>query len=458
MLSTIVDNSTLTAVQRLIGDIGVALSFPIEGDVSAFDNYLQALLIYDEVAAIDDYKEEHRAGRHKRFTEVRFLSPSSFEYENINKVAREATEDITYRISRGRLASDPMARFLKSLDLHVVPAWYMQSSDWFLRLRILADEADVDLPKYGALMSSIRVQLREAEQSTATAGLGFSIENSDGRELDPQATGDWSISGEIKQFAAGLNWIAQRALFYAEAAETLKSAFTLHPIRHTFLGQYAIGNLTPDLPADARVAALDFFKTEVGRVKNDSDSLLGVGAARMKLPFFAAWAVGYAGNPRDGYDHVLQIRDSVEARALRSRFRDIEELSHDRDIAAARKSIAKLHRAIRADIASLSRKFGSSPDRAGLDASVDLLTLTPSITVSGLLGAARSIAPSRTRRATTVLRSISRDIMSIPTFGDLSDRFARSRRVRKGTGYNPENPRIEPRRFERSSTDWKQPL
>lgn len=458
MLSTLVDNSTLTAVQRLIGGIGVSLSFPIEGDLSAYDNYLQSLLIYDEVASIDDYKEEFRADRRRAFSEIRFLDPSNFAYEEASSLAQKATEAIAFKITRGRLAQDPMARFLKTLNLHVAPAWYMQSSDWFLRMRLLADEAEVDLPKYGALMSAIRTQMNEADRSKADQHPTFSIEDGEGHELDLDATGDGSVDNEIHQFAAGLNWLAQRALFYAEAAERFQSAFTLHPIRHAFLGQYAIGHLMPELPNNLRAKALAFFGAEVGAIKTGSDELLGMGASRLQLPFFAAWAVGHAGNPKDGYDHVLQIRHSSEAMALRSRFREIEAMGIENDISRQRVAAAKLHNAIRSDVAALAKKFGAASESPQVDARVDLLSLTPSLSVSGLLKKAADRVPSTSRRATTILRSISRDVMQIPTMGDLSDQFYRSRRVRKGTGFNPERPRMEPRKYERSSTHFKRPL
>lgn len=458
MLSTLVDNSTLTAVQRLIGDVGVSLSFPIEGDLSAYDNYLQSLLIYDEIASIDDYKEEFKSDRHLAFPEIRFLSPSNFAYDDVSRLAHEATEAIAFKISRGRLAQDPMAQFLKALDLHVAPAWYMQSSDWFLRMRLLADEADVDLPKYGALMSAIRTQLNEADRSKADHRLTFSIEDGEGHQIDLDATGDGSVDTEIRQFAAGLNWLAQRSLFYAETAERFQSAFTLHPIRHAFLGQYAVGNLMPGLPDNMRAKALDFLRSEVGTLKKASDELLGMGASRLQLPFFAAWAVGHAGNPKDGYDHVLQIRYSPEAMALRSRFREIEAMGVEGDISRQRVAAAKLHSAIRADVTVLAKKFGTASESLKVDASVDVLSLTPSLSLSGLLKPIADRVPSASRKATTILRSVSRDVMQIPTMGHLSDRFYRSRRIRKGTGFNPERPRIEPRRYERSSTHFKKPL
>lgn len=458
MLSTLVDNSTLTSVQRMIGDVPVALSFPIEGDLSAYDNYLQALLIYDEIAALDDYKEEFRSDRRKRFKEVRFLGTDNLPYDEISRISAEAASGIHFKISRGRLAHDPMAEFLRSLNLHVSPAWYMQSSDWFLRLRLLAEKAEIDLPKYGALMSAIRTQSSEFDRSTADHNSSFTIEDSSGIELDTSASGDRSIDGDIRRFAASLNWLAERALFYAEAAQRFESAFTLHPIRHNFFAQYALAHLTPLLTPNLRAKALEFFERESAELRNQSDELIGGGIAGLRLPFFAAWAVGHAGNPKDGYDHVLQIRNGAEARSLRSRFREIEATSEEGDFLKARKSVARLHQAIAEDLKNLKSKFGATPTVRSLDFGIDLLTLSPSISVSASARKLTTLIPRGQPRASSVLRSISRDVLNAPTMGEISDRFHRSRKIRKNSGFNPERPRMEPKQFERSKTHWKEPL
>ena len=94
----------------------------------------------------------------------------------------------------------------------------------------------------------------------------------------------------------------------------------------------------------------------------------------------------------------------------------------------------------------------------GLDFGIDLLTLSPSISVSASARKLTTLIPRGQPRASSVLRSISRDVLNAPTMGEISDRFHRSRKIRKNSGFNPERPRMEPKQFERSKTHWKEPL
>ncbi|MET0240674.1 MAG: hypothetical protein ABW184_12340, partial [Sphingobium sp.] len=336
--------------------------------------------------------------------------------------------------------------------------WYMQSSEWFLRLRLLADDAEVNLPKYGALMSVIRGQLSESFRSYQDATEKFSIENSKGMEIDHRAKGDGSIAKEIADFAKGLNWMSYRSLFYMEAAHRMDCAFTLHPVRHSFLAQYSAKKMMPSSSSNLRKNFLNFFSKEIKEIKQTSDEQLGDGLARIDLPFFAAWAVGFAGNPRNGYDHVLQIRDGAEARRLRSHFREIEAMHSDVNSKSQRILISKLYAAVQQDIKFLRSKFGGDRLPMSADVSVDLMTLSPSLSFSGIFSGVMRHLPRSSQKLVTVLRSISRDITMIPTLGQISDQFLHSRMIRAGTPFVPESPRMESKKYERASSHWKRPL
>lgn len=239
MLSALVDNSTLTAIQRLIGDIAVARSFPVEGDLSAFDQYLQSLILYDEIAVVDDYKEEFRISRKSSFKEVRFLSPNNIPYEQCADEAKKQLDDTSFQIRRGSIKPGPLEDLLDSLDLHVSPAWYMQSSEWFLQMRILADEADIKLPKYGTLMSTIKDQGRESHKSIDRVDIIPRIETRNGKFVDPNKVDDEILDNDVKEFASSLNWIAHRSVFYLLLCREMNCALSLQPIRHRYIADYA---------------------------------------------------------------------------------------------------------------------------------------------------------------------------------------------------------------------------
>jgi hypothetical protein len=56
MRYALIDNSTLTSIQRILGDIPVKNRAIIDNDILALENYIQAILFYDEIICIDDYK------------------------------------------------------------------------------------------------------------------------------------------------------------------------------------------------------------------------------------------------------------------------------------------------------------------------------------------------------------------------------------------------------------------
>ena len=55
MTYALIDNSTLTAVQRIQGDVLTKSKDSIDADIVALENFVQAILFYDQIIAIDDY-------------------------------------------------------------------------------------------------------------------------------------------------------------------------------------------------------------------------------------------------------------------------------------------------------------------------------------------------------------------------------------------------------------------
>lgn len=67
MTYALIDNATLTAVQRATGEVPVQNSDIINGDLCAVENFLQGILFYDDLPCIDNYKPQHRESRKEQF-------------------------------------------------------------------------------------------------------------------------------------------------------------------------------------------------------------------------------------------------------------------------------------------------------------------------------------------------------------------------------------------------------
>ena len=83
MTYALVDNSTLTAVERLSGNVLTKSKDSTDTDIVALENYLQAILFYDRIVAIDDYIPKHRDSRIATFSNIDFLKKSDFNLDLI---------------------------------------------------------------------------------------------------------------------------------------------------------------------------------------------------------------------------------------------------------------------------------------------------------------------------------------------------------------------------------------
>ncbi|MNR53524.1 hypothetical protein D3C85_1735540 [compost metagenome] len=54
MTYALIDNATLTAVQRATGEVPVQNSDTINGDLCAVENFLQGILFYNDLLCIDN--------------------------------------------------------------------------------------------------------------------------------------------------------------------------------------------------------------------------------------------------------------------------------------------------------------------------------------------------------------------------------------------------------------------
>ncbi|WP_460096210.1 hypothetical protein [Pseudomonas sp. S3_C01] len=89
MTYALIDNATLTAVQRATGEVPVQNSDTINGDLCAVENFLQGILFYDDLPCIDNYKPQHRESRKEQFPYLRFLSPGEYGLQALEEIAQK---------------------------------------------------------------------------------------------------------------------------------------------------------------------------------------------------------------------------------------------------------------------------------------------------------------------------------------------------------------------------------
>ena len=77
----LVDNATLSGVERLTGDSQVRNLNYIDNDIVCFEKLITAILFSDSLIGIDDYKEEYRSRRLQRFDFIKFHKLDDVKYK-----------------------------------------------------------------------------------------------------------------------------------------------------------------------------------------------------------------------------------------------------------------------------------------------------------------------------------------------------------------------------------------
>ncbi|HFR2624632.1 TPA: hypothetical protein ACHU4E_000668, partial [Shigella sonnei] len=98
MTYALIDNSTLTAVQRIEGKVKTRSKDSVDTDIIAFENYIQSILFYDHVIAVDDYIPEYRGSRISSFREILFLDKAQYGLDEIESEAKKISDALKPKI------------------------------------------------------------------------------------------------------------------------------------------------------------------------------------------------------------------------------------------------------------------------------------------------------------------------------------------------------------------------
>ncbi len=364
MTSALIDNATLTAVQRLTGNAPSRSRDSVDVDLAAFESYVQARLFYDDVLVIDDYLPQHRASRHAAFPQLSYLDPDEFKLSQISVTADAASADIHPKIQGGEFANPEFKVLFEMLQTHMVCTWDNTSSIYHLTLKVLAAKGTDDFDKYGAIATAIFQELSDARSTGKRVESAVQLIDRFGDPIGQQYKvpgAQWgkgetgAPSKAIHAFIASLVWIANRSMYYTLAAAHLKADAFLYPIRQAYQQHYLAQNFKYDLTFPKRLVS-QFSSTlarDVAEVHNGG----ALSASAIDLPVFSAWLANTCGDPAAAVYALEEIRlqpDFVEAREQLAALREIYD---DGSLIDANKKLAKMTTKINKVSASMREKY-----------------------------------------------------------------------------------------------------
>lgn len=463
MRYAVIDNSTLTAVERLLGKITVSNLHAIEGDVAAFENLVQTILFYDKIFYVDDYKEQYRGMRQQSFSYLTPIPTSHIAYDALLRKSSELTDGLTFGVRAGTVEPGDFARFLDLLKMSTTFTWDQSSSDWFLTLKMLQRPGSIPVEKYSVLHEMIRSEkLSNTPLDSPPPAPSIRLVGTDGHPIAPvvpEKRGQDGVSQQLMGFISSLNWLAQRTAFYATFASNYSADAVLHPIRSAFLvsmaGRLGIenGNFSP---------VIDLMAQRTQKVVLDVRSNVEPAMRSMELPIFSAWIVNKVRDPRSIIDEAHSLRQSdlfVKARAqlieLEDALRSSDRTTYVKRVNQISQELDKTASSIRRNFSVESQaQFSTAPlisafnwiSQAAFIPEIDIKLPIPK-QLDGL---------THRRGFQGVLKSVAHDLIAVERLGATFELL--TSQVRRDPQARKYDVKVEDWRFHGKESHWKRPM
>lgn len=472
MASALLDNATLTAVQRIAGQAPSRSRDAVDVDLVAYENYVQARLFYDDLVVIDDYLPQHRDARRSAFPHLSFVDPDDFKLKEIAATANAAADGIHPKVQGGSFANPEFKALFDLLQTHMVCTWDIASSVYHLNLKVLAARGTSDFEKYGAVATAMFQELGDARNTGSRIRNRVELVDrfgkpiGDGYKVPDAKWGDGTSgppSGAIQAFVASLVWVANRAMYYSLSAAHLKADAFLYPIRQAYQQHYLAQTFKYDANFPKRVVTRlsSTLARDVAEVHNGG----ALSAGAIDLPVFSAWLADISGDPVAAL-HVLEdIRNQKEFVEARAQLSDLREIYNDGSLIDANKKTAKLTERLIKVSATMREKYSIKTPQG--------VPTTRLVTVYNAFATLKGLPPLpkvdltikipqflRDMRREVGFAAVYRNVMNdLATFGALGQvRDILGRRVEIDPNAIAYSPKPEDPKFRHAHSSFKSPM
>ena len=472
MRYAIIDNATLTAVQRLLGDIPIYNKHAIDGDILAFETLIQSILFFDEVYYVNDYKAEYKDERGYYFSYLGQLDIDGESYEALLRETRKFSEDIVPQIEGGVFTDSDFKPFFELLKMHNIFTWDMSSSGYYLTQKMLANSrTEIDIEKYSKLNQMIFSESNDSfvKQSNGKSIIldskgtpitqGYTVQDKEGR------TQEAYIGKQTKLFMANLSWLAFRTIFYTLVAKENGGTLILHPIRNAFQINF-LSRLFPQIDAQYRVliSALNApVEESVRSIFAQTQPII----AKYPLPMFSVILASKAGSPKEAINaafHMKNEGDFVEARRCLS---EIEQLYAEGRTGKAIITANKLVLHVKTLMERINAKYYVKTTQGlslspmftaynlGATFSSGVLPIIPNYSAKiKLLDRVKDLIPQTGFNA--VYKSLINDLTQIGRLGEYHEMLTSQVVYHKNTGFYPSKE--EDAQYMNAKSYWKIPM
>ncbi|GFM50343.1 hypothetical protein PSCICE_16100 [Pseudomonas cichorii] len=466
MTYALIDNATLTAVQRATGAVTVQNRDTINGDLCAVENFLQGILFYDELICIDNYKPVHKESRAQKFPYLRFVDPSEYGLTTVEEVAKREAALIRPEIRGGKFADEDFSALLEQLKMNMVCTWDKASSVYYLTMKMLGYRGTDAYEKYSALSAAIFAELADSSETKGRWSKEVKLVGSDGHEFVESdfAARAGDLGGATKQlemFIASLNWLAYKSIYYTSAAKHLKADCFIHPIRHAYQIHWMkkSGAFSHDFTARLLSNLTSKTRNCISEIQQHGSTQ----TVALDLPLFSAWLTQNAGSVPAAIEAARHIRSENHFVTIRETLKAIRIGFDEQGMANGNKLITKLLGDIEKICGDLKRKYGV-PSKQGIQGSFLIKAVSSFTSVVGLprlpdkefaLSTPEFLKSQSTKAFTTVVKDITAELTSMERLGGVRDLMAKSFDIDDERAVRP---KVEDPKFRFASSWWKKPM
>ncbi|MDP1680628.1 MAG: hypothetical protein Q8L39_02490 [Burkholderiales bacterium] len=471
MSYALIDNASLTAVQRVMGHVVAKNPDTINGDLAALENLLQAILFYDELICIDNYKEVHKDERRKLFNFVKFLSPNDFELAQIENKAQSEAANIRPEIRGGEFVDDDFRSLLELLKMNMVCTWDLRSSVYYLTMKMLGQPNTPEFHKYCEISSAIFNELSDAGDTRGRWDKNVRLIGSDGtihteeemkKAAEAHNRGLGGTTRALDMFIASLNWLAYKSIYYSLAARYFKADTFLHPIRHAYQIHWMrkTGAYGHDFTSKLLNALTNNISTSVSEIVDNGRSA----AVAFEIPIFSAWLTAQTGDVRSIIAAAHELKQYQGIQEIRGLLREIRIAYDETGLAKANKSVEKWKTQLDKASKDVKRIYGLDTSQ-GIQGSFLMKIYNSVAALKGLpqfpefdfkIPLPEFIQSNASNTFSNLYKDIASELTAIERLGGIRDKMA-SRFVIDDTHYLPP-PKSEAPEFRKYASDWKLPM
>jgi hypothetical protein len=430
-VTSVIDNATLSGVERLMGRVGINNMANVENDILCLEKLLTAILFSDNIISIDYYKQAYKSMRIRGFDFIDFKKLPDEQYKALVSDAASFARSLAFEFDGSKPAGD-IVSFFEALRLNPQLRWDIFVSSEYLTLSLLVQSVE-DVRYETAIDAIFRNESTNAQDVGGGSGVipSVSVRGTDS-VTDVRSLVNFFASNNprfagvghkdmLKRFLFGYGWAAERTYFYNSVASQFGADTYLAPLRDAFC------------EGTCRISAGTQVTNMIERLKSTSQEALvrivdGSGNSKfvMKLPFFTAYFISRAQNPEGCINLALEARNAREFKDCRIILQNLRHLSTSDRYSEINKILDLLNKYT----TSLMNKFGVSTANG------------PQVSISlGIAGANfdvkldRLFYAYRNRPFARLFRNLAQDMLNIERLGGLYEKLTSSI-VRVGDTYS----------------------